>query len=428
MQSSDNAFLRTVAMTVVIVVCSIGCLNFLIDPYYFTGAPVIAGFNAKKTLVHNHLSLTKPYQAIGVRARAYALGSSHVDVGISPHDPAWPQWAQPVYNLGVPGSDAYDLLRQFQHAVAVGTPRLVVLGLEFDPFFTAPGPPATRPFEARLLVTPDGQPNRAFAWHRYKDLALRTLSVDATVDSVATLLAQQRTTELPLDANGLSSDALRFRKYVANYGHARLFEEQGEALTRSFLKRRRRIGAPRLNEHQLAAIGEVIGACAEHRIALRIFLYPAHAEQLEIYRALDLWPTYEDWKRALVELVAARSGIAFPQTADIELWDFSGYHRYATEEVTRGPKETMQWYWEPLHYKRALGSLMLAAMLSPADAPFGARIDRTNIDAHLQALRDGQSRYHRSHLEVVTRIAALADKSRAETARRRASAPQAPAP
>ena len=72
---------------------------------------------------------------------------------------------------------------------------------------------------------------------------------------------------------------------------------------------------------------------------------------------LRLWESFEDWKRHLVRQVAELQH----GSVDIKIFDFSGYNEFTTEPVPYPGdiKSEMRWYWEPGHYKSALGERIL---------------------------------------------------------------------
>ena len=107
-----------------------------------------------------------------------------------------------------------------------------------------------------------------------------------------------------------------------------------------------------------------------------------------------MWPAFEDWKRVLATIVAAerrnRSG------PSVTLWDFSGYHAFATEAVPeKGDTEThMTWYWEAGHFKAALGEIMLRRILhSHGNDRFGVQLTTENVETVILRLRRGRQAY-----------------------------------
>jgi hypothetical protein len=70
----------------------------------------------------------------------------------------------------------------------------------------------------------------------------------------------------------------------------------------------------------------------------------------------------------------------------VRLWDFSGFDAVSTEPVPTLVKRKvdMLWFWEPAHFKRAVGERILAAIYDGV-AGYGAQLTPGIISAHLAA-------------------------------------------
>ena len=99
----------------------------------------------------------------------------------------------------------------------------------------------------------------------------------------------------------------------------------------------------------------------EHRVPLTLYIRPYHADYLDMLGDFRLWESFEDWKRHLVSQVAELQY----GSADIRIFDFSGYNEFTTEAVPYpgDTKSEMRWYWEPGHYKSALGEHILERII-----------------------------------------------------------------
>ena len=97
------------------------------------------------------------------------------------------------------------------------------------------------------------------------------------------------------------------------------------------------------------------------------------------------------------------------------VWDFSGAYGPSLEPVPKDANAKMRWYWEPVHYKRELGDLMLNRILRDIRSPewpgFGVNLEAGNIEAHLAGLRDLQRSYAAEHPEAIAEIRALINKA-----------------
>jgi hypothetical protein len=138
-----------------------------------------------------------------------------------------------------------------------------------------------------------------------------------------------------------------------------------------------------------------------------LFINPYHAEYLILLDAAGLWRQFETWKHDLDALARIEG---------VPLWDFTGFDRYSTESVGALPPRgtSLDWFWEPAHYRRELGDLVLAniwrAHCPPdhANAPrYGVRLDRADLETHLAAQRVARDTYKAAHPDVVARIEEL---------------------
>jgi hypothetical protein len=119
---------------------------------------------------------------------------------------------------------------------------------------------------------------------------------------------------------------------------------------------------------------------------LRLFVTPLHLLVRAANDAVGLGERYEFWLKELVRIneeEAARAG-----QKPLPLWDFSDANTITREAL---PTDTtpMRWFWDPSHYRKAAGDLILDRMFDfkdPARAPpadFGVRVTAANIDDHL---------------------------------------------
>ena len=68
------------------------------------------------------------------------------------------------------------------------------------------------------------------------------------------------------------------------------------------------------------------------------------------------------------------------------------YDPYTTETVPpAGDKTTrLRWFWEPTHFQRALGDVMLHRVFQGTPADFGAPLTVATVDARNQVVREQQ--------------------------------------
>ena len=181
--------------------------------------------------------------------------------------------------------------------------------------------------------------------------------------------------------------ALGLPTIVAHDGYSVLFRQRLEDNARRYLAllpRAHDFERPR--SRAVVALQNMIALCREKDIDLEFVIYPYHAQILLLFDSVGLWEAFQGWKRTMVAEIAAH-----PSTVTgsrMLLWDFSGFHRYATEPIPRPQDRStqLQYYWEAGHFKKALGDLVLNRVLgqeTSPDAAFGVVLTPQNVEAVL---------------------------------------------
>ena len=399
----------------------VGALNAVVDPYGIFRFAEIAGVNHLKPRIGPHVRLAKPYAVQLVRPNGLILGNSRAEIGLSPAHPAWPDAAQPVYNLAIPGGSVYMQLRHLQHAAAVNRPRLVVLSVDFMDFLVAdPGRPrlpgferGRQSFEDRLLVAYDGSPTAGYGWQALTDRAVALFSLSAFGDSLATATLQwnrEVATRTPLGFN----PGLDHLPYIRVEGQHALFEQRTQESIRSLGSAPRGVfSGGEAWSPVFAELEALIRFCRTHDIDLRLYIHPYHATRLELFRLLGLWDDLEQWKRTLVR-VLAEDAAAHPDRPPIPLWDFATYNDMTTEPVPPpGDRTTvMQWHWESGHYNERLGDLILDVVLGgrvvgPAVA---VRLTPDTVEPAVRRIRLDRAAFAARQPQVIAQLQHTAER------------------
>jgi hypothetical protein len=374
------------------VMLLVGSFNALIDPYDVIGAPRITGLNAFKSEAHTNTLLTKPYQIARMHPRAVVIGSSTADLGLDPDSQVWPADVRPVYNFGAPGKlPPYQYLTLLD-AVAAGPVRLAIIVLSFDDAFypEVAKSPTDTPSEddLRLLMTDDDQRNHGRLLQALKDHFLTTLTLAALEDSVSTVMAQYHTDTPDLTEYGSTSEG-GFRQTVAADGYHPLFQQKEEYYARKYNQHAQALGDGPRKLSWYGTIGQMIEFCRAHQIRPIFVIAPWHADMLDIIDRAGLWDDFERWKIALAAVVH-RDG-----AAGASLWDFTGYDQYSTEEVPdqRHKSAVMQWFWDPVHFKKVLGDMILRRVLTGEPEGFGVELTSDNVRQHLAEIRADRQAY-----------------------------------
>jgi len=361
------------SLALVLVVVS---LNYAVDPYGITGAPRLAHFNRHKVDINEHTRLLKKYQHRFGDYDTVILGNSRVEMGLDPEHPCFGAAGMSVYNLGIPGAGVREQLEFgfnliYQHPV-----RHVFLGLDFTDFISRNRHshddrlPLMQLSESQLRYLPSGMPNPEYPVPLVLDYYRATFSLDSTVSTIKTVALQ---------GEGAADRTLRgfnpardFRESVRLDGPRALFEQKLQDLRAKytgswFLPRWRD-----RREGEFADLASFLEFADSENIRVWMFTNPFHESYWTLLDRRGLLPLYREWKSALVKLAHDHRGVI--------VWDFSQDSPYIHESIPppgadEGP---LRWFWEPAHYRRQLGDLMLEAMLSEqcrTAITFGSRLD-----------------------------------------------------
>ncbi len=392
--------------------------NYLVDPYGLFNTPRVSGINERKPVAGTRVRVVKPYQVLQAQPRALIVGNSRPEMGLDPSHACWS--SKPVYNLAVPGAGAYMQARFAQHALVATQPNLILWGVDFVDFLVGPEedgdpfmlPPLDEAFEQRLLTSPQQRTYRVYQWRFLKDHLSSLLSMDALTGSVRTVWGQGNMNSSNRTRLGFNP-AREYLDIIQSEGQGVLFQQKRKQIVATLTRKKWGIyHAGTRWSREFEALKNAIIRGREQGVRVVIFINPYHAEYLQSIRLTGKWILFENWKREIVR-IASEQGIG-------SVWDFSGFDRYSSESLpVEGKHATaMKWFWEPAHYRKELGDLMLGRMLEE-DCPgggevadYGFAVSPMNIDLHLEQGRLAAAEYESVHVEVVSRLKKLVEEQR----------------
>jgi hypothetical protein len=381
--------------------------NLIVDPFGRYNLVNIRGLNALRTQAGSHPRLSKLAMVCHDRPEAVAIGTSRVAIGIDPTHPGWGAMLGHVYNLAMPGMGLEEAALTLRHAVfASRRLTLAVVGLDFMMFNA--NREALTPKTENVVFDPQrfvlSETDSCFASFLH-DFDL-WLGPKGLVQSVATVLRQMPEAERKdpnkiviwlslVRRDGLMDNAKVFEDRARTGGYRALFGPGGQERYYASVvwlpppDRNYCFSRDGLNTFE--TFRDMVRFARQAGIDLRFFIDPLHARMLLAMQYVGLWPVYEEWKRRLVQILAEESSESgkpmFP------LWDFSGFNTVTTESVPpEGDLKTpVKWFWEPSHYKKETGDLILDRILNyqPSSAllpdDFGILLTPTNIETTLAA-------------------------------------------
>jgi hypothetical protein len=153
----------------------------------------------------------------------------------------------------------------------------------------------------------------------------------------------------------------------------------------------------RYDAERLALLREALDEASSAGVEVKIFISPIHALLIETMDRMGIAALYAQWKRDLVAMIEGVNQ-AHPSSQPIQLWDFGDYNTVNTERVPRpGDAAPMRGYWEPSHYRREIGDLVLARMLGRGAAAlpddFGVLLTPDTIERQEGRIRVARAAY-----------------------------------
>lgn len=397
MMTSGRYIGALLGFTALLILAAAGTV-YVVDPYGVTGARVIDGFNSLKPRSYTHVWAAKTARAEGVKADTVILGNSRADVGLDPGSPDWGEDAGHVFNFGIPGVGPDGMARAYVRQMAASKPDRLYIGLDFMDFLSD--------VRASSIAADLPDVERGRDW---QEMARLYLSQVAFIDAVKTVAAQgneNTTTMTPLGFNTLAG----YNDIIRTEGHFSVARQRNQENLKTYANRPRQILFRDGEEtDSLRSLRTLIEHAAGEGIEMVFFTYPYHADLMETIDRTGFWPLLEDWKRLMVTVLSYYGS----QYGDAigPLWDFTEYNSYTTEPIpTAGDRKTrMEWYWEPGHFKAALGDLMISRMTGAGPEDFGQIITPDNIAHVIAEERAAKTYYAGVQPGSKARIAALCD-------------------
>lgn len=357
---TPSRYLGWCAAALVSLVLAAVALCVVADPYYVFGSPALPGVNVIKPRVYQRAEMAKAHQLGRVRPRTLLIGNSRTEIGLDPASPLWPEAMRPVFNAAVAGGGPGDALLMLERAVGrggagrAGSVATVVLGIDFPDFLSVSDGPPPAP--------------RGDDW---RDLWWATLTIDAVTDSLSTLAGQDAAggvTMRPDGFNPMRDYAVQARRI----GYFPMFSQKLASYRKSFAAKPVVDFDRPESDRLMAPLRRLIRTAAGGGRAVVVVLHPYHVTFTDLLAEMGFGESFESWRRAVVRVVEAeRQGGA----RAIRLLDFTGDQTFRAEPApVRGDRSRdMRWYWEPGHYKSALGEHIIAAILGGVQG-FGVEI------------------------------------------------------
>jgi len=425
MHLAGSKFLLGFAVSAACFCAAVVATNVIIDPFMFWRLVTIPGINSERPEFASWTRMAKAEAVCRLQPSSVIMGSSRTEVGLDPHDPAWRQFPGKTYDVGLSGVGLGELDLMLRHAkYASRNLRHVVMALDFY-MFNANREAVVFGTEVldfdpkRLLASPSDSCLRTFLYDASKLLWIRGIPFDlATIRRQVPDWRKSNPSWSEVldwlslsDADGFRGDNYDVLVPVAHQNGFRSLIDGAGGFAGQEAYYVSRVWRPPPGQRfcfthpgqpdTIAVFRDIVKFARESGIDIRFVINPIHARMLIALQEAGLWPQYEDWKRDLVRVLAeeAKQDHADP----FPLWDFSGFNSITTEPIPFfGDKQhMMHWWWEPSHYQKVTGDLMLdrvldyKAGLASVPPDFGVLLSPSNIESWLAETRDRGRAYRR---------------------------------
>lgn len=368
-------YIKLFSLYVFLLLASIGLFNWFIDPFAMYWSPQIEGINQKKPQASNRIRVTKPFRVAQTKPEILIMGNSRTELGISPHNDIFA--GKRVYNLSLAGATFHSQIDHIYHAMHQNDDlSTIIFGLDFFDFLVTEFGNETDNQETsyghRIYSAKGWQDKKAY----YLELLSLFYSLDTLKSSIATL-AQQGTEIDSIDSLGFNN-AHSYHKIMRAEGKIPLFKQKLAFVDNKLSQKAWRIDSkdgetisPKFDKLlQLMRVSKTKG------IALKLFINPYHYTYLHKISEQGYFDLYLTWKRKLTTFIDSQD------QQNVTLIDFSGFNKFTLEsENFNNPFDSMKWYWEPAHYKKQLGDIILDSIYNSSTSVFGTKLSTNNIDS-----------------------------------------------
>jgi len=338
-----------------------GSFTFIVDPYHVNAWSEIPGVNERRTRAHaDGYRVAVGHGLVETQAGTLLFGSSRSHDGFPDNIPDWPGGFE---NMAMGGTNAFELANAAALAAENDHLDCAIIGLDLREFGDYPRADAT------YWLTP------LAGGSQLQSHIQTSLSLDAFARALQTVID---------NATGGSD---------VDWETAYAPENSRERFDTELAKRYRSYLGFVYDPERSDFVFRGIDALLARGVQVRIFIHPIHSRIEEARWRAGIDTIDLQIRRDLVRLAAARNPApsrapCFPGEP-LEVWDFAGFAEVSQSAPPSHSGDVLNpWYYEPSHYRPALGLAILDRMLGEDRRPpvspeqFGVRLTADNLDQH----------------------------------------------
>jgi hypothetical protein len=323
MSLTSKHFLLRILLLIFLLGGSVQLFIWVIDPYGVSPIQIdVVGVNHDKPKRVNIDRQIKPFEVWRYRPSTVFMGTSRIHQSLVPADLSGTTFA-PAYNAAIPASSLAENLSHISQFIETNENlETIVLGLFIYNFL-------------RPQIFDQGQ-ERGYL-EMLEQVVPLNLSTSALWDSLVTLRFNLRG---KLIGTHIHRDGYDVR--AIGYPWASDFDRQ--MYVNSIMQAHLSIPDMIVQPTAIEAMERIAELCREKDVRLILVIAPTYPwDDYRLY-SLGYWPLLQEWYRLMAE---------YP-----DVFDFAKFNEYTVEEAGTD----MQYWYDPLHFSKNMGKLMLQAM------------------------------------------------------------------
>lgn len=375
-------------------------INYFIDPYLLYGTERFVNLNDIKPSATSHSRQSKLHLAHEADINGLIIGNSRPEMGLDPDHSYFTDNNIRMFNLGSPGS---GLNEQYGHALDISRAKeikKIIIGVDFSDYLIPlehtdnpyKWPPEKSNAELRRKLNWDGTDNSNYLSQYIKDIYIPLIALGTFQDSVLTLFGQNNAFS-NLQNNGFNP-ANDMDNATRTEGVKTIFQQKIPTLVDIFTSPKKIYTDGYEWSPAFTKLVFLLDYLDTNKIETKIFINPYHIQYIESIERSGLGGEFTKWKKSLMKAISNSN-----QNGTIELWNFSDPSIYTTEPILKSGREPLKWFWEPAHYNRILGDILISRMYEDDSnnngklTNFGYKMTPSNINESLLSYQDNLQKY-----------------------------------
>jgi len=317
----------------------VGGFNYIINPYNIHNTERITGINTFKPEAAKRIRTFKKYQPFHIKPNTLILGNSRVEMGINPKHKNLTALGN-VYNLGIPGMRFKDQATYANLIIQSEQITTLIIGIDFsDDIFRYDEVKKTLNTTKTVLWLEEPKDKLSSLW-----------SLDAIKSSISTLINQH--SQVSNRYNNGFNPANDYLPILKLEGQKVLFKQKMKTLDQVFkdkywLEKMTDVDKSRLGSNVAIQVKQWL----KQGIHVHVFINPYHNDYYQKLKEHNLFTDFNLWRQQVSQKLSRL----------VTFCDFTELGKSKSNE--RLNNNELRYFWEPSHYKKELGDIMLPLIM-----------------------------------------------------------------